>query len=214
MARRLAPSSKLLKHTCTTSSSPFTCAFISWLQLREILSFVATTIEIKNQERKVIKKVEGRVSSLHLLANSCSFQVFISSFSFFCFIILVAANQRDWQEMKVGVLIWLRSFWSARRPLPILRLFFFKRRSVVITDEAVSHSAPAVLGRGTLVLNDSCAKADKLGRNFIYARLLPAAALRLCGMRVHQLLGVHPQGLHAACGARAICGIGGPVLYN
>lgn len=78
----------------------------------------------KNQERKVIKKVEGRASSLHLLANSCSFQVFISSFSFVCFIILVAANQRDWQEMKVGVLIWLRSFWSARRPLPILRPFF------------------------------------------------------------------------------------------
>lgn len=71
---------------------------------------------------------------------------------------------------------------------------------MVITDEAVSHSAPAVLGCGTLALNDSCAKADKLGRNFIYARLLPAAALRLCGKSSHQLLSVHPaRGLHAAC---------------
>lgn len=86
---------------------------------------------------------------------------------------------------------------------------------MVITDEAVSRSAPAALGGSTLALNDSCAKADKLGRNFIYARLLPAAALRLCGTSVHQLLSAHPRGTaRAARRARAVRGIGGPVRFN
>lgn len=129
----------------------------------------------------------------------------LATFSFLLFFIrnIGGSQYKKQAGNESKMLIWLRSFWSARRPLHSTGSFF-SCRWVVITDEAVSHSAPAVLGCGTLALNDSCAKADKLGRNFIYARLLPAAALCLCGKSSHQLLSVHPRGLHAAHRARAV----------